>query len=88
MEDQERIALHTRITALETALQFTLALLHKTQKTDVARVQVLHDGLIGVIGQQAVPGVDPAISDHLSAEVTERTKKILDGAARLYAKLG
>ncbi len=88
MDDQERIAIHTRIAALETALQLTLTMLYMSQKKSPAAVATLNKGLIDIIGRTTVPGVDPVISDHLTAEVTERIQNLLDGAVKLYTHTG
>lgn len=85
MDDQERIALHTRIAALETALQITLAMLYMSQNKGAAAVTKLNDSMLSVIGQTTVPGANAVISDHLTAEATERIRHLFDGAVKLYA---
>lgn len=87
MTEAERMELQARLKGIETALQFTLAMAYMAGKFSPAGAKRLQDAFIEMLGKTTIPAIDPATSDHLSAEMTDATKNILDGALVVFGKL-
>jgi hypothetical protein len=85
--DREKLALHARLKAAETLLEFALAMLYRAERIKPGNVTEMHDLLVSTVSQKSVPGLDPATSDLLTAELSEAIGTLLDRAARLHEML-
>lgn len=77
MTDAAIIRLATRTAALEYLLTVFATDLYRTAKVDHARIATRHRKMIDAANASTVPGVGPAMSDHLAAEVQIAVEEIL-----------
>ena len=77
MHDKQFIELAAHVAALEYVFTIFGSDFYRLLKASPADVERRHQKILAGLSAVAVPGVDPAMSDHLAAEVQTAAERIL-----------
>lgn len=78
MSDQEeRIKLEMRLSAIEYMLSKIWVALMRSSRPTSAQIDAAYAEFLASAAKQRFPGLDPAMSDHASAEWTEAVERLV-----------
>lgn len=77
MNEQNFMNLTCRVAAMEYLFSLFASDLYRLARFDLDRVKARHQQIASNMSELSVPGVDPAMSDHLAAELQTAVEEIL-----------
>jgi len=75
---EEKIESETRLMMIENFLSILFTTMYRQQSFSPETIKELHSKLLEQTRRETFPGIDPSMSDHISAEYEKHVQRFLD----------